>query len=487
MSPSIVWFRQDLRLTDNPALQEAARCGGGVIPLFIAPAQEGLPWACGSASRWWLHHSLASLRAGLQKRGSRLIIREGGADTLLQVAEETGAERILWNRLYEPGHVERDHAIKARLQKGGLIVRSFNSALLHEPWEIKNSTHEAYRVFTPYWRAVQRLGLASPPIAAPPELPPVSNDVLGLSLDALELLPKIPWDTGLRESWNPGEKGALEQLEQFLGTGLAGYEGGRNRPDRTGTSRLSPHLHFGEIGPRQVVAAVNEWVHREPTPGLIKAGEAYLRELVWREFAYHLLFHFPTTAEDPLDPRFRCFPWADDYESSLPSWQQGLTGYPLVDAGMRELRRTGWMHNRVRMVVASLLTKNQRIPWQEGARWFWDTLVDADLANNTLGWQWSAGCGADAAPYFRIFNPVLQGQRFDPVGDYVRKWIPELSGLPHSYIHQPWAAPPLVLADAKVELGRTYPWPIIDLKQSRDEALAAFSTLRRSPTLPGET
>ena len=323
---------------------------------------------------------------------------------------------------------------------------------------------------SPFWKALQRLGWDAAVIAPPPVLPAVPAPA-GLALEELGLLPRIRWDRGLAARWRPGEAGALEALERFLDGTLPGYPEQRDHPDLAATSGLSPHLHFGEIGPRQLAAAARSPAH---SASVQAAAESWRRQLGWREFAHHLLFHFPHTTDAPLDPRFERFPWNTREPELLTAWQRGRTGIPLVDAGMRELWETGWMHNRVRMVVASLLTKNLRLPWLEGARWFWDTLVDADLANNTLGWQWSAGCGADAAPYFRIFNPVLQGQRFDPAGGYVRRWVPELAGLPDRYLQCPWAAPPHLLATAGVRLGSDYPLPVVDLQSSREAAVKAF-------------
>jgi deoxyribodipyrimidine photo-lyase len=481
MSVTIVWFRQDLRLTDNPALTAALHTDGRVIPLFIDSSADPLPWRDGAASRWWLHHSLTALSAELARRGSGLVIRRGPAERALrQLITETKADKVVWNRLYEPAHIARDQAIKRELKQRGVAVESFNGALLHEPWQVVNASGEPYRVFTPYWKALQRSGLEFPLSDAAATLPPLPDTLESVPVAELGWLPRMAWDAGFRPVWTPGEAGAQHQLERFLKTALADYTTGRDFPDRPGTSRLSPHLHFGELGPRQIAVAVLGRMRHFPSECPESQAFGYLREIAWREFAHHLLYHFPSTAEQPLDARFNDFPWTADDGPLLRAWQTGQTGYPWVDAGMRELWQTGWMHNRVRMAVASLLTKNLRLPWQHGARWFWDTLVDADLANNSLGWQWSAGCGADAAPYFRIFNPVLQGQRFDPEGTYLRTWVPELNRLPDRYLHQPWTAPPVVLREAGIELGTTYPLPVVDLKQSREAALAAFALLKEA-------
>ena len=530
MNSAILWFRRDLRLTDNPALFKAMDTAEWIVPLFILSPEEEGPWAMGSASRWWLHHSLKALDDSLRRLGSRLVIRQGdSAAVLRQIIHETGSNQVYWNRLYEPAAIARDKAIKHSLRENGLTVESFNSALLKEPWEVTRSKGEPYKVFTPYWKALQNQWpddsilpaptpdavelskpipslqggktvelsrslpvpraksrgeveankLASTPLSQreivhSTAFPPVPTQIEGIALESHGLLPKIAWDGGMREFWQPGEEGALSRLDEFVESAMAGYLTERDRPDHSGTSRLAPHLHFGEIGPRQIACAIR---NRHEKVGGQAGADSYLRELGWREFAHHLLYHFPATTEKPMDRRFEHFPWNQPDANKLSAWQQGKTGIPLVDAGMRELWHTGWMHNRVRMVVASFLVKNLRFHWLEGARWFWDTLVDADLANNTLGWQWVAGCGADAAPYFRIFNPVLQGERFDPQGDYVREWVPELSKMPARFIHQPWLAPAAILQSSGVSLGVNYPWPIVDLKTSREQALEAFKQL----------
>ena len=397
------------------------------------------------------------LDESLRACGSRLTIRRGPAlKALLRLAAESGAGSVYWNRQYEPAAVVRDKAVKAALRERGLAVESFAGNLLFEPWEISNGNGEPYRVFTAFWKACLRARPPERPVGAPERIPKPSLWPETLSVGDLELEPRTDWTGGLRESWVPGEEGAAEQLRRFIAGSVEGYASERDRPDRKGTSRLSPHLRFGEISPRQV------WQDC--------GNEAFLRQLVWREFAQHLLFHFPETASAPLRPEFSRFPWQHD-EASLRAWTRGLTGYPLVDAGMRELWHTGWMHNRVRMVAASFLVKHLLISWHEGAAWFWDTLVDADLANNTLGWQWVSGCGADAAPYFRIFNPVLQGEKFDPRGDYVRRWIPELAALPAEWIHQPWASP--------VRVAR-YPERIVKHEAARARALAALASLQQN-------
>jgi len=401
MATSIVWFRLDLRLTDNPAITAAIE-RGTVIPVFIwAPEEEGA-WRPGAASRWWLHHSLKALAADL----GGLVIRRGPSlDALRQLVNETGATAVFWNRRYEPALIARDTKVKQGLLADGLKVESFNSALLFEPWEIKTGSGRAYKVFTPFYRACLKKGVERGALGTARPTG-VKKWPSSLRLDELELLPKLDWAKEF--DWEPGEAGAHKLLSAFS---PKDYLAKRDLPAVVGTSRLSPPLHFGEVSPRQVWEAAK--------------GEDYRRQLIWREFAHHLLYHFPETTDKPLKREFERFPWRKDAKG-LRAWQRGETGFALVDAGMRELWTTGWMHNRVRMVAASFLVKDLLIPWQEGARWFWDTLVDADLANNTLGWQWVAGCGADAAPFFRIFNPATQAEKFDPAGVYVRRWVKEM-------------------------------------------------------------
>jgi len=472
---AIVWFRRDLRLADNPALRHAVAQAGRIVPVFIHDADEESPWAPGAASRWWLHHSLIGLSTSLDRRGCALIVRRGPSlRTLDELLTSTGATLVTWNRLYEPASSERDTRVSSALRERGVTVETSNAALLFEPGTIRNRQDQPYRVFTPFWRTAQQFLLEiARPLAAPRLPPSPRRREQTLKVEELDLLPKVRWDLKLAEHWTPGEGGAQKQLKRCAGR-LDRYAADRDRPDLAGTSRLSPHLHFGEIGPRQILAAV----HPNGAAGArLRAREAYVRQLGWREFAHHLLFHFPQTPEQPLDGRFAALPWQTEH-SWQEAWRRGMTGYPLVDAGMRELWATGWMHNRARMIVASLLTKNLQIHWLEGARWFWETLVDADLANNTLGWQWTAGCGADASPYERIFNPMLQTERFDPERKYLRRWLPELARLPSRWIHQPWLAPTSVLADAGVVLGKTYPLPIVDFRRSREAALSSYARVK---------
>lgn len=472
---TLLWFRLDLRLTDNPALLAAVHRGRPVIPVFIwSPEEEG-HWEPGAASRWWLHQSLTQLDASLRERGSRLIVRRGPTlPTICALLKESDATAVYWDRRYEPAVIDRDRHVKTALHEEGRIAESFNSSLLFEPWTVRTKPDQPYQVFSAFWKACQALQEPEPPQPAPQEITSPRRWPATLPLKELGLEPAIDWAGGLRSSWHPGEAGALEALSRFLDEGLSEYSTARDHPDRVGTSRLSAHLHFGEIGPRQVWSAVRGTQHSRS-----ESEQCYLRELGWREFAHHLLFHFAHTPEKPLQESFADFPWEPD-PKRLRAWQRGRTGYPIVDAGMRELWQTGWMHNRVRMIVASFLVKDLLIPWLEGAAWFWDTLVDADLANNTLGWQWTAGCGADAAPFFRIFNPVNQGEKFDPYGDYVRRWVPELHRLPREWVHKPWEAPAHVLADAGVELGRLYPQPIVDHRKARARALVAVQRIKNS-------
>jgi deoxyribodipyrimidine photo-lyase len=476
--PAIVWLRQDLRLADNLALQAACRRGGPVVPVFVwAPEEEGA-WPPGGASRWWLQQSLAQLAGQFRAAGAELVILRGASLTeLLRVAKATGANAVFWNRRYEPAIMARDRKVEAALRASGLQTESFNGALLHEPGTILNQAGRPFQVFTPFWRTCLASGEPSEPLPAPRRFSAPSRQPSSLPLAALDLEPKLAWTDGLRAAWQPGTAGAEAELRRFLRDGLLTYAEGRNRPDLVGTSRLSPHLHFGEISPRQVWQAVRRFAESRSIPVAVWRRWQFLTELGWREFGHDLLFHYPHTPEQPLRSEFARFPWRK-HPAWLRAWRRGQTGYPLVDAGMRELWSTGWMHNRVRMVAASFLVKNLLLPWQEGAGWFWDALVDSDLANNTLGWQWTAGCGADAAPFFRIFNPVSQGEKFDPDGCYVRRWLPELARLSAAWIHRPWEAPRAMLVAAGVELGRNYPRPIVSLRLSRELALEVYHRTR---------
>jgi deoxyribodipyrimidine photo-lyase len=471
----IVWFRQDLRLADNRALTAAATAGAEVLPVYVLDEETPGCWKPGGASRWWLHHSLASLADRLETAGSRLVLRRGSArEVLARLATETGAGAIHCTRAYEPWARQLEDDLRVDLAAHGAELRIFPGALLYEPEEIRNRSGEPFKVFTPFWRTLRARGGPARPLPPPSSLRPARCAVESETLAALGLLPAGPdWAGGLRESWRPGEASAAARLERFV-EALAVYPEQRNRPDLPGTSRLSPHLHFGETSPALCWHAACAAVERK---GDDAGLETYLKELVWREFSYHLLVHWPELPEQPLRPEFRVFPWRRD-PARLAAWQKGRTGYPIVDAGMRELWATGWMHNRVRMIVASFLIKDLLIAWQNGEAWFWDTLVDADLANNAASWQWVAGSGADAAPYFRIFNPVTQGLKFDPEGAYVRRWVPELARLAAPDVHAPWRAPPGVLAAAGVVLGESYPRPIVDHAAARARALAAFETLK---------
>ena len=471
MTGTLVWLRGDLRLADNRALADAASRVGPVVPVYVHDPECKDPWRPGGASRVWLHHALAALDAELRERGSRLTLAVGEpGDILLRIVRACGLDAVRWTRRYDPEGAACDARVAGALGDAGVDVAIHAGALLTEPEAIGTGKGDPYRVFTPFWKACLARPEPARPTCAPEALARPRRWPAGVKLAALELLPRQRWADRVIAGWRPGRRGALEALDAFVDGAVGAYAGARDRPADAGVSRLSPHLHFGELSPREVWHAVR----RAGRP----AGDPFLRQLVWRDFAHHLLHHFPHTSDAPMDPRFERFPWTRDAEA-LAAWQRGRTGYPLVDAGMRELWRTGWMHNRVRMVVASFLVKHLLVHWLEGARWFWDTLVDADLANNTMGWQWTAGCGADAAPYFRIFNPVAQGERFDPEGSYVKRWVPELAGLEAKWIHKPWQAPPLVLTAAGVRLGESYPEPIVDHGAARARALAALETLRR--------
>lgn len=472
---TIVWFRQDLRVLDNPALAAALERGTPVVPVYILDEAGEGRWPMGGASRWWLHHSLAALDAALRERGSRLVLARGESGAVLrELIKATGANAVFWNRRYEPTVIARDRELQAGL---GVEATDFNASLLFEPDAMRNKAGAPFQMFTPFWKHCLTLKVEEPLRLRAGGIPAPAKWPRSCTLDELGLRPTSGWDAGFAAVWTPGEAGARARLKQFTAGAMADYADRRDRPDVDGTSALSPHLHFGEIGPRQIWAAVKASAKGSGMFPPNRGAQVFLSEVGWREFAHHLVYHFRRTPEAPLRAEFAAFPWQTN-AAQLRAWQRGRTGYPIVDAGMRQLWATGWMHNRVRMIVASFLVKHLRISWREGADWFWDTLVDADLASNTLGWQWTAGCGADAAPYFRIFNPILQGQKFDPAGDYVRRWVPELAKLPTEFIHQPWEAPMHVLAEAGVTLGRDYPQPIVDHGEARVAALAALKSIR---------
>ena len=465
---SICWFRQDLRLADNPALTAAA-ARGDVLPVFILDDASAGPDSIGAASRWWLHHSLQALKNAL---GGILYVTAGDARELIPaLARETGASAVFWNRSYEAWRIERDTALKTKLGEAGIEAESHNGALLWEPWEVKKGHGTPFKVFTPFYR---RGCLAAPPPRLPLPVPDISltpNAPAG-DIAELGLLPGESWGEMLAPHWDIGEAGAAARLAAFLDEGLAGYKDGRNLPAAPHVSRLSPHIHWGEISVNQIWHAARA---RNDLPET--DVDNFCSELGWREFSHSLLYFNPELKRRNLQAKFDGFDWRDD-DALLRAWQRGRTGIPFVDAAMRELWQTGYMHNRMRMVTGSFLVKNLRLHWHHGEAWFWDCLVDADHANNSASWQWIAGCGADAAPYFRVFNPVSQGEKFDSDGTYTRRYVPELSALPTKYLFAPWTAPQEVLAQAGVRLGETYPRPAVDLKQSREDALAAFSALR---------
>ncbi|MFW5680653.1 MAG: cryptochrome/photolyase family protein [Pseudomonadota bacterium] len=477
MPTTLVWFRQDLRLADNPALVEAA-ARGAVVPVYVVDDTGADPWAPGGAGRWWLRESLADLDRNLRERGSALVVRAGDPlDVLRSLARDFEADGIVWNRCYEPFAIRRDERIKAELKADGLEARSTNGALLFEPWTIATQGGDPYKVYTPFARAC--LKQAAP--KAPDDVPDLSTTPkvhsTSIELDSIFETSTNDWTEGLAQAWTPGQSCAFATLTEFLEDKLEDYGDNRNRPDLAGTSELSPRLHWGELSPRQVWHATFRHCGGGEALDPGSGSETFLKELLWREFGYHILYHFPDLPDAPLKERFAGFPWADD-KTNRNAWRFGRTGYPIVDAGMRQLRSTGWMHNRARMITGSFLVKHLLEDWRHGAAWFWDNLVDADLASNTLGWQWVAGCGPDAAPYFRVFNPVLQGEKFDPDGDYVRRWVPELAKLPTRHLHAPWDAPREVLAEAGVKLGETYPQPIVEHKRARQRALDAFATIK---------
>ena len=465
---AIYWCRQDLRILDNPALTQATK-QDSVLPIYILDDENARHYATGGASSWWLHHSLKAFNASL---GGMLSVYQGNPEHILDdILARFEVEAVYWNRCYEPWRINRDIKIKEHLKKRGINVHTFNGSLLWEPWSIKKKDGTPYKVFTPFYRK-GCINAEEPrfPLSKPKNLNCVP-DQSQIGIDSLNLLPKIHWDIQLEPYWEIGEEGARKRFKAFVDEGFSSYKDGRNFPAKPYVSRLSPHLHFGEISPNQLWHAVRGMGHDRHI-------DHFCSELGWREFSYSQLYHNPKLPRKNLQTKFDNFPWVENV-GYLHAWKTGQTGVPMVDAGMRELWQTGYIHNRVRMIVGSFLVKNLRLHWHHGERWFWDTLVDADLANNSASWQWIAGCGADAAPYFRIFNPVTQGQKFDPDGEYVRKYIPEIAYLPDKHLFSPWEASELILKEAGIKLGSTYPNPIVDLKQSRKLALEAFNSLKQ--------
>jgi len=472
---SLYWFRDDLRLSDLPGLAAAA-ARGGVVPVYVRDIELGSEWKLGSASQWWLHHSLDQLQKAFEALGVPLILRTGDTKkTLCRLAREVGATHVYCSRQYQPWAAALETDLHADLGAQGVELKRYPGTLLHEPESIATGSGTPFKVFTPFWRACNRAPLPQPPLPIP-SLLPSTEKLPSESLTEWALLPQSPnWAAGWETLWEPGEAPASRALTQFLHSHVQNYGSGRDIPSEPNTSRLSPYLRFGNISPRQVWhAAQNAKLHE---PDLSEAVDKFLSEIGWREFCYHLLFHFPTMPDEAFNPKFAFFPWDEDSER-LKAWQVGQTGYPIVDAGMRELWQTGFMHNRVRMVVASFLTKHLLLHWRTGEAWFWDCLLDADIASNACSWQWVGGSGADASPYFRIFNPVAQGEKFDKAGRYTRHWVPELANLPDKFLHKPWEAPASVLAEANVILGEHYPHPIVDHKTARESALSAYGTLK---------
>lgn len=470
MQKVIHWFRQDLRLNDNPALFDAVK-DGKILPVYILDDVNSGEYFMGAASRWWLHNSLVSLNSSLH--GKLIVYRGNPSHILLEIAKNNSVSRIYWNRCYEPWQIKRDKDIKKLLEEHNILVRTYNGIVLWEPWEVLKEDGTPYKVFTPYYRkGCLEIKPPREPISKLTKLlfADYNNST---DINTLKLLPKISWYDKFKKSWIIGEEAAHKRFDSFISQGLNGYKEGRNFPCTLNVSRLSPYLHFGEISPHYI------WYKLQLIKGLGYSNDIdhFCSELGWREFSYYLLYFFPNLPKQNFNSKFDTFPWFQDLKL-LKCWQTGQTGIPIVDAGMRELWQTGYIHNRVRMIVSSFLVKNLLLHWRYGERWFWDCLVDADLANNSASWQWIAGCGADAAPYFRIFNPVTQGQKFDTTGAYTRKFVPELQSLPDQYLFNPWEAPKNILYNVGLTLGQDYPKPIVDLKQSRYRALAAFSSLK---------
>ncbi len=478
--PVLVWFRQDLRLADNPALQAGLASGRPLALVYVLEQADQNPWAWGSASRWWLHGALAALAASIEERCGRLILRRGAAETVIPaLAQEIGATAVHWNRRYEPQGMAVDTRIKTVLKSQGVTAESHKATLLFEPFELKTGGGGPFKVYTPFSKAARAKGVDCDLSVSPARLPPAPA-VASDKLEAWGLLPRKPdWAGGLRQAWTPGEAAAQARLDWFMAKALKGYGENRNRMDMDATSRLSPHLHWGEISPLRVWRAAEDALAAHPA--LADDLKILTNELLWREFSHHLLFTFPKLPEENWKKAFNAFPWTSGDSAEAEAWRRGRTGYPVVDAAMRQLWSEGYVHNRARMIAASFLIKHLLVDWRVGEAWFWDTLVDADLANNAASWQWVAGSGADAAPFFRIFNPVTQGETYDPEGGYVRRWLPEIAALPNTFIHKPWTAPYEVLNRSGVRLGQTYPLPIVDHAKARGRALAAYETVKQRP------
>ncbi len=468
---TLVWYRQDLRLHDHAPLAAAVAGGGPIVPVYVF---DEAGWGFGGATRWWLHFSLRSLAQDLEKRGLRLILRRGDATKIIPgLAGEVGATTVHAGIAHEPAWRAIDRQVAAALSDQGARLHLHRVATLADPEQIRTRNGTIYGMYTPFARAIEEAGEPPYPQPAPRQkLPQPSYQPVSDRLMDWALLPEKPdWAGGLRATWQPGEAAALRRFTVFLDTSIAGYDATRNFPGEDGTSMLSPHLHFGEISPATI------W-HECRRRGGGAGTQAFIRELIWREFSAYLLWHHPSLPEQPLRRAYANLPWRND-AAALKAWQKGLTGIPIVDAGMRQLWQTGWMHNRVRMIVASFLVKHLLMSWQQGEAWFWDTLVDADLASNAASWQWVTGSGIDSQPYFRVFNPVTQGEKFDPSGAYVRRFVPEIAGLPNQHIHAPWLTPPLILAETGIRLGRTYPAPLVDLAEGRQRALDVFTRVVR--------
>ncbi|MBT7110436.1 MAG: deoxyribodipyrimidine photo-lyase [Proteobacteria bacterium] len=472
-SPVIVWLRQELRLKDHPALEAAGANGRPVILCFIRNTATDRSWLPGAASCWWLHQSLREISQKVQNAGGKIVLRSGNpAEEITKISIESGASAVYWTNAIEPSDRKDELLLRAELEKNAIGSEGFEGNLLFDPSEIKSQSGTPFRVFTPFWKNCLKTRVKMRTVQKS-SMPVFSqNSLKSESLDSWNFFPKRPnWAREFNSVWQPGEDGGQAALSNFVGR-ATDYEQDRNYPAKDNTSRLSPYLHFGNISAAQAFSATDQ-------QNLTNEGAlSFQRELGWREFCAHLLIHFPQMPEKSFKPEFSEFPWIEDY-NALAAWQKGCTGFPIVDAGMRQLWQTGWMHNRVRMVAASVLVKHLLVHWKHGQQWFWDTLVDADLASNSAGWQWVAGCGADAAPYFRVFNPVLQGQKFDPDGNYIKQWVPELMDLPKKYLHTPWLAPAEVLKNANLDIGKNYPAPLIEPDVGRKRALNALAQLKK--------